>query len=268
MILQLSLCNIGLLTKTHISAILIKARYLATDPTDFGSSFKTITMETAITEKITQDQRKQIIRFVEDRLDKLGFTKEEAQEIIENGGTLTTEIETLFKKLSIADNRFGSAIKEFEITVPADYNHDKQIDQFGKKTKKLKNTYYYNDAFTSKNFAKATNKLEAGKTYLVKIFPILKSVTSEDCMNFLRKQRAILVGGQGLSLAQDLKKDEFPVGKWTVSFDEKDALWEDADGDRRVPYVCRYSGGDWYFRLGNFGNDWYSDYCLLCFCDK
>ena len=173
----------------------------------------------------------------------------------------------ILQKLTINDKRFGPAIKEFEITVPLDYNHDTQIDQFGEKTKKLKTTYYYNDALTSKNFAKATNKLQPGKTYKVKIFPILATVKSEDCMTFLGKQNAILVGGQGVTLVQDLKKEELPLDKWTVSFDERESLWKDSGGRHRVPHVDALSGGDFRFDLGYFGSDWRGVDCLLCFCD-
>ena len=178
----------------------------------------------------------------------------------------THEIKVKEKSLDV-EKKFGPAIKEFEFTVPADYKHDSQLDTFAKKTKKLKTTHYFNDALTSANFAKATNKLEPGKTYKVKIFLILATVTSEDCMTFLGKHNAILVGGQGITLLQDQKADKFPVGKYTVSFDQKDALWTDSDGYRRLPDVNRDSGGDWKFRLGFFEGDWSDDRCLLCFCD-
>jgi len=236
-----------------------------------------------MTDKITQPevmtdgQRKQIRRFLEDgvttiNLDTFNFTKEEAQQIIEKGDLLQAEMNTtmgaFLKKYAIMDQGFGSAIKEFDLTVPADYNHDTIIDDQKKKLKKLKNTYGYNDDLTSTNFAKATNKLVPGKTYKVKIFPILESVTSEDCMTFLKKQHAILVGGQGVLLANDLKGDEFPIGKWTVSFDEKESLWKDSDGDHRVPDVHRLSDGDRVFNLGIFELDWGGGVCLICFCDK
>lgn len=165
------------------------------------------------------------------------------------------------------DERFGPAIVEFELTVPTDYNHDTQIDTSGAKARKEKTTYYYNDDLTSKNFANATNKLVPGKTYKVKIFPILQTVTSEGCMTFLRKQNAVLVGGQGATLVYDLAKDQLPKGKWTVSFDEKDALWEDAGGYRRVPDVGASTVGGFGFVLGSFGADWGSGRCVLCFCD-
>ena len=86
-------------------------------------------------------------------------------------------------------------------------------------------------------------------------------------MTFLKKQGAILVGGQGITLLQANKPDEFPGSEWTVSFDEKDALWEDSDGDHRVPGVYRGSGGGWGFGLGDFEGGWDGDDCLLCFCD-
>ncbi|MHB8652059.1 MAG: hypothetical protein ACYC8S_02900 [Minisyncoccota bacterium] len=197
-----------------------------------------------MTEKITSKQENRIADLVRDAVRALGFNRDEAQEIIKAGGTLQTEVKPILQKLAMVDQRFGPAVKEFEFTVPAGYKHGSQLGTFAKKTKKLSTTYYFNDALTSANFAKATNKLVPGKTYKVKIFPILSRVSSRDCMSFLAKQNAIMVGGQGVTLLQDQKADEFPVGKWTVSFDEKDALWIDSDGDHGVPIVGRDSDGD------------------------
>lgn len=220
-----------------------------------------------MTEKITSNQENRIADLVRDAVRALGFSKDEAQEIIKAGGTLQQQVKPILQKLAMVDQRFGPAFKDFEFTVPGDYKHDTQLDTFAEKTEKLKTTYYFNDALTSENFAKATNKLEPGKTYRVRIFPVLQTVTSEDCMTFLKKQGAILVGGQGVTLLQDKKANEFPIGKWTVSFDEKDALWEGAGGGHRVPFVYRYSDGDWEFSLGYFEYDWLDGNCLLCFCD-
>lgn len=217
--------------------------------------------------KITSKQEARIGDLVVAALRTLDLSSDEAQEIIKSGGTLQTEIKPILRKLAIEDRCFGSAITEFEFTVPADYNHDRQLTFFAEATKGLSTTYYFHEGLTSKNFAKATNRLEPGKTYKVKIFPILAQVTSEDCMTFLRKKDAILVGGQGLSLVQLHKPEEFPVNKYTVSFDEKDALWEDSGGYRRVPYVDRDSDGDWGFDLGFFEKPWSGDLCLLCLCD-
>ena len=238
-----------------------------------------------MTDKITQSevmtdgQIKAIKRLLEDGINlfnvndlvALGFTKEEAQEILEKGDLIQEEMKApliaLLKKYAIIDPRYGSSIAEFDVTVPMDYKHETYIDQEGKQVKKLKNTYYYNDDLNSKNFANTTTKLVPGKTYHVKIFPILTTVTSEDNMNFLKRQRAIFVGGQGLMLAQNQHKNKFPKGKWTVSFDQKDSLWKDASGDHRVPLVVADSDGDFDFDLGCFENGWGDGHCLLCFCD-
>lgn len=220
-----------------------------------------------MTEKITSNQENRLCDLYRDAVRALGLSKDEAQEIITNGGTMQMQIKPILQKLAIADKRFGPAIKEFQITIPAGYQHDSQLDTFAKNTKELKTTYYFNDELNSKNFAKATNKLIPGKTYKVKIFPILSRVESEDCMTFLRKQNAILVGGQGVTLTYDLAKDQLPKGKWTVSFDEKDALWEDAGGLHGVPAVRARTDGGFRFRLGCFELDWVDNYVLLCFCD-
>ncbi|MFA6515394.1 MAG: hypothetical protein WCT42_04000 [Candidatus Paceibacterota bacterium] len=217
---------------------------------------------------ITTQQENRLCDLFREGLRTLGFSKEEAQEVIKAGGKMQEQIKLILQKLAMVDQRFGSAIKEFEFTVPADYEHDSQLDTSAEKTKKLKTTYSFNDELTSKNFAKATNKLVPGKTYKVKIFPILTTVTSGDCINFLSKQNAILVGGQGVTLLQENKSDAFPFDKWTVSFDQKDSLWKDASGHHRVPSVDADSDGDFNFNLGYFEDDWLDGYCLLCFCDK
>lgn len=218
-------------------------------------------------EKITSNQENRIMDLYRDALRKAGLSKEEAQEIIENGNLLQSENSQILKRLAIADKRFGPAISEFTLTVPTDYDHNIQIDKFAKKKKALKTTYYYNNDLTSVNFSKATNKLEPGKSYQVKIFPILAKVSSKDCMNFLAKQNAILVGGQGITLAQELHENEFPVNKLIFSFDEKDALWTDTAGDHRVPDVFRFSFGEWNFDLDYFRNGWLAGCCLFCLCD-
>jgi len=220
-----------------------------------------------ITEKITSGQRKQLVRVLEDAVDALGLTKDQVDEILKVGNLVQADLKVSLNKHSIADKRYGPAIKEFEIIVPLDYNHDTQVDVFAKKVKKEKTTYYFNNDLTSKHFANASTKLVPGKTYKVKIFPILKRVTSEDNMAFLAKQNAIFVGDHGLTLVCEQKKEELPKGKYTVSFDKKESLWKDTDGNHRVPNVYANSGGGFRFDLGYFEHGWVDSSCLLCFCD-
>jgi hypothetical protein len=161
------------------------------------------------------------------------------------------------------DDRFDY-LKTIDLVVPGDYNHATRLALF--REEKYKNFCGYNDDITDKNYAGVTSRLVAGQKGKVKIFQIKKGVSSSDCLKKLKEEKAILVGAQGASLVWELKKEKLPVGKWSVSFDEKEALWQDGNGRRRVPSIRRGSN-DWYFNLGNFENGWFDDYCLLCFCD-
>lgn len=64
-----------------------------------------------MTEKITTNQENRLTDLFREGLRMLSFTKDEAQEIISNGGTLQVELTPILKKLAIADKRFGPAIR-------------------------------------------------------------------------------------------------------------------------------------------------------------
>lgn len=151
-----------------------------------------------------------------------------------------------------------SPLKSFSLTVPKEYNHNTQLGTLKSKD---------NDDVTDKNFKNTTQRLVPGKTYKVKIVNICSRATSEECLDVYTREKAILVGTQGLSLVYQLKREEFSVGKWTISFDEEKALWKDTVGDRWVPVVHRDSDGVYKFDLGYFGGDWDGTYCLILFCD-
>lgn len=153
------------------------------------------------------------------------------------------------------------------ITVPDDYVHDKRLTTFGKQNRKK--FYCYNDEITDKNFPNPTRVLKPGDKLRVRA---LKQVvggmtTSEERMAFLATQKAIHTGAQGASLVFDQKRDQLPKGKWYASFDEKDRLWADADGDHRVPFVDCDSGGAFEFDLGRFEGVWNDDGAFLCITD-
>lgn len=154
--------------------------------------------------------------------------------------------------------------KQFNITVPKDYNPKTQLTTFKKKYGK--DFYLYNGDITDENFK--NSKLKAGKEYTVKVFGIDTLVTTSDkCIAKIKKENGILTGAQGASLVYQLKKDEFSNNKLYISFDEKDRLWKDTDDLHRVPCVYRLSDGDFSFNLGFFEGDWGADGCVLCFCE-
>ena len=177
------------------------------------------------------------------------------------------EVQQQSQPLEDFSSSFGPAVKEFTITTPSNYNQGTYLDEFKGRAEGLPTTYYYNENLTSKNFPNPTYRLEPGKKYKVRIFPILKRVTSEDCLAFLCKQGAKLVGAQGLVVGYDQKKEEFPKGKYIVFFDEKKNL-PLLDGDHRVPRVDACSDGDFGFNLGYFEDDCSEGHCLFCLSDS
>jgi hypothetical protein len=163
----------------------------------------------------------------------------------------------------MADPRFKLA-DAFDLIVPDGYDHDTCLTTFV--AAHGSEFVYRNPNITDDNFRQATTKLVPGRELRVKIFQITETVTSEDCLTFLRSQKAVLVGAQGASLVYELAKGRLPKGRWSVSFDEKVAL-PVIDGSRRVPGVDRYSDGDFGLSLGFFEYDWGDGGCILVFCD-
>ncbi len=155
-------------------------------------------------------------------------------------------------------------LKVFKLTIPEEYDHNTQLGNFFEKCGKDFDDYV--GGINDKNFANVTDKIIPGKTYTVKIFRINQTVSSEDCLVFLKTQEAILVGAQGLSLFWKHKKEEFPVDGALLSFDEREALWKD-ENSRRVPAIGQEPYGDLYFGVGDFKNSWTNVHYLLCFCN-
>lgn len=168
------------------------------------------------------------------------------------------------KSLGLCNPRF-QLLNSFPIVVPDEYVHATRLRIFKERYKS--EFCFYHEELTDENFAKVTTQLVSGQKFTVKVFQINRAVTSEDCLAHMRSQKAVLVGAHGVSLAYEQGKEQLPTNRWSVSLDEKDALWKDSGGYRRVPYVYRDSDGFFRFILGYFELDWLDYFCLLCFCD-
>ena len=168
--------------------------------------------------------------------------------------TEPTEKFGLFKELGI-------------IVVPDDYDPNTQLASF--KRKNHKKFYHYNDDISDQNFPNPSRKLEPGKKYRVRAYKqiVPGATTSEERMAFLATQGAVYTGAQGVSLVFDQKRDQLPKGYWYSSFDEKERLFKDADGDHRVPSINVYDDGDFDFDLGCFESTWSENDIILCFSD-
>lgn len=154
------------------------------------------------------------------------------------------------------------------ITVPKDYDHATRLGSFVEAYRKK--FYYYNDAIMDVNFPAPSRVLKPGDRLHVRAWKqiVRGRTTSAERMEFCRGQDGnVWTGAQGASLVWEEKRDELPKGYWYASLDEPDRLWEDADGNRRVPDVGAYSSGDFNFFLGSFERDWRECNAFFSFCD-
>jgi hypothetical protein len=161
---------------------------------------------------------------------------------------------------------------EFEITIPSDYSSKKYMKGFGKKVLQLETTDFFdNFSWRDKNF-NPTNKIEPGKTYCVRFFKIKPlEVKSEDCLYFLENQpNVFLTGMQGLALAYDLEKVQFPEGM-IISFDHKKSLMKTFDDCHAVPIIQHWKSDEgfssWSFQAVYLEMKCQADY-LICFFEK
>lgn len=175
----------------------------------------------------------------------------------------------VFSNITVfAQNKFGANLlpNDFTFTIPNDYNHSKQIKSFIIKNKSSEVNYIH-ECLTDNNFTHVTNELIQGRTYTVKLFPILREVKSEECLIFLKSNNAILVGAQGLTFLHECHSDKLPIWKYILSFDKKDALYKDTNDNARVPSYCKFPGDIFDLYLGNFELYWDSHHVLLCLCE-
>ena len=151
------------------------------------------------------------------------------------------------------------------LKVPAAYDHETQLDSFTKKYRSQ--FYYYNPSVTDENFGNPTVRLVPGQMVHVRAFRqmVPETLTSEERMEFLAGQKALLTGAQGATLVFEQMRDLLPKGYWYVSFDEKAALWSDEAG-HGVPILDAHSVHAFGLRLGRFSNRWRDVDATLCFC--
>jgi len=176
-----------------------------------------------------------------------------AMDWIKNQESLKKTLEALIHP----DLRKFEFVYAFNLTVPKQYEHHIQITSFNQKNGLVGCKNLGGDDDTYEN---VTEKLEPGKTYLVKFFKNNKRASLMECLDFLKKQKAILVGAQGLTLAWELLSKFFPRGE-TASFDKKEALYNSC----YVPIIWRENNGEWGFATNAFESKPSSHF--ICFCE-
>lgn len=202
-------------------------------------------------------------------LQKAGFDTALAQEIIQSKNNKLAEAmyaEVLHTKAKGLG--FGRAIKEFTLTVPLHYEHDKYIDQFALRMKASMEKCRFDKEFSSANFSKATTKLLPGVTYKVKMFPVEDHIAFNKCIEFMQIQCALMAGVHGLCLVYDLAKENFSNNKFVNCFDEKDALGKDEHGGKGIPVISIFGDEDPGFYVHPISeriNGWHE---IICFYNQ
>lgn len=163
---------------------------------------------------------------------------------------------------------FGPASKTWSFTVPMDYDHKTWIDTFVSREKKIESEIFIHDSFVSKSFSKERDVFKKGKSYTVKFFPMTSKASGKDCVDFLKKKHAILVGAHGLTLMYYLTKDSMPmVYSEIISFDSKKRLWQ-VGGEYAVPTVYTHDFHSWKFNFTYLDWQFYPTKVLVAFFEK
>ncbi len=183
-----------------------------------------------------------------------------------NAGCPELPVELLAGSVPLIDEKFFLQ-EAFLLTVPTNYIYEIQLESFFRVNRQQFSSV--DEGLNDQNFARGTNHLETGKTYLVKLFGVTQRVSSEDCLGLYRTQHGIFTGAQGLTLVwQKAKSVLLSEHSVLVSYDEKDKLGIDSQGRPAVPFVGCYLTGKFNFFVGTFeGGGWYPDTYIIVFCE-
>ena len=152
------------------------------------------------------------------------------------------------------------------VEIDKDYVHSNCLDSFGLRNRNKFSEY--NDAITDLNFPNPSRILKPGDKLWVRVFNQIsnRTTTSDERMAFLATLGAIHTGAQGASIVWEQKRAHLPKGLFYSSFDEKDHLWQDHDGNHGIPRIDAYQDSIYEFHLGYYENDaWFKGDCMFCF---
>lgn len=136
------------------------------------------------------------------------------------------------------DSRFAEPYRIFQLQVPTDYDHSTQLTRFNEELQK-KRSSYVSPEMTEEKFGRTTHPLRRGRKYEVSIRRIIhSSVTGEDILEFMDDHNFLGVGAKGLSLAYQLRPEDFPEECEIVTFDAKPALFTDEKKTVWVPCIA------------------------------
>jgi hypothetical protein len=159
------------------------------------------------------------------------------------------------------------------LTVPDEYQHQKQFERFYGQTPSGRRLGGPNFDFVDANLPTPSYILKPGDRLHVEVFRIgalpYPPLTWQDCLNFLRYQKAVFPGAQGASLVFEQKFTELPKRYWCYVLDRGEGLPRNAFSGRVG--MIGMTPPNHYVTCPFFGlydlhsHAWEIDECLLCF---
>ncbi|MDO8493281.1 MAG: hypothetical protein Q7S19_01935, partial [bacterium] len=124
-------------------------------------------------------------------LEKAGLTGDIAQDVINSRGNQKAKLMmSTLEGVILRDERF-TLVKSFGMTVPENYESHNRLDIFRAECEK--EFYYYNPNITDANYGHPSLKLSPGLKFMVKVFQITDTVSSDDCLKFLKAEKGVLL---------------------------------------------------------------------------
>lgn len=133
------------------------------------------------------------------------------------------------QSVKIEDNTFcmfGEDLLKGEgyITIPNTYNPDTQLDTFRKHFEDTEDFGYCWEGIKSENYPPATDILEPGERYPLKLIPLSGEVSLDTAIAFQRKNNALVTGIYGSTAMYMFKPELLPKRGFAISLDYSDNL--------------------------------------------
>ena len=154
-------------------------------------------------------------------------------------------------------NDFGT------ITVSNNYMHSNALG-----SAKLDGTFRIDGDITDKNFPMPECKLKAGNVLRVEGYIPQnreQKITTNECIAFLKRKNAVLVGAQGARILLTQKCEKFLTDCHHLSFQEKGKFFVDRFRVSTIPSVYVEKTRIPSLTLANAERFWEGNYLLLCF---
>lgn len=166
-----------------------------------------------------------------------------------------------------------NVVDEFIFSVPANYDHSKQIDAFLKYAEK--NYISYTKELSDKNFEHTSYQLEPGEQYHAKVLRVGEltytrdqKIETSDCVNFLEAQNSMyanshFIGAQGLTYVwQFIEKESLESEHPILSMDE--ARYTAKNDDRITTlFLGRWGNKQHVSVKFTYGGKWHPGIYLL-----